>query len=74
MHMRTTDARDETVSSARTFASILGGRTLRDAPGCRKNSTNPARTDEGYAVMEVSMPVVGPPETSPYRAIRTARR
>jgi alpha-ketoglutaric semialdehyde dehydrogenase len=49
MHMRTTDTRDETVSAARTVASIVGGRTLQDAPGGRSGSINPARTDETVA-------------------------
>jgi alpha-ketoglutaric semialdehyde dehydrogenase len=49
MHMRTTDTRDETVSAARTVASIVGGRTLEDAPGGRFGSVNPARTDETVA-------------------------
>ncbi len=47
--MRTTDTRDETVSAARTVASIVGGRTLQDAPGGRFGSVNPARTDETVA-------------------------
>src|SRR5215210_1620826 len=49
MHMRTTDTRDKTVSAARTVASIVGGRTLEDAPGGRSLSVNPARTDETVA-------------------------
>src|SRR5919199_2887547 len=49
MCMRTTDTRDETVSAARTVASIVGGRTLQDAPGGRFGSINPARTDETVA-------------------------
>src|SRR5215210_5908496 len=49
MHMRTTDTRDKTVSAARTVASIVGGRTLEDAPGGRSFSLNPARTDETVA-------------------------
>jgi alpha-ketoglutaric semialdehyde dehydrogenase len=49
MHVRTTDTRDETVSAARTVASIVGGRTLQDAPGGRTHSVNPARTDETVA-------------------------
>jgi acyl-CoA reductase-like NAD-dependent aldehyde dehydrogenase len=49
MHMRTTDTRDETVSTARTVASIVGGRTLEDAPGGRYGSVNPAHTDETVA-------------------------
>jgi alpha-ketoglutaric semialdehyde dehydrogenase len=49
MHMRTTDTRDETVSTARTVASIVGGRTLEDAPGGRFGSVNPAHTDETVA-------------------------
>jgi acyl-CoA reductase-like NAD-dependent aldehyde dehydrogenase len=49
MHMRTTDTRDETVSAARTVASIVGGQTLQDAPGGRFGSVNPARTDETVA-------------------------
>ena len=47
--MRTTDTRGETVPAARTVASIVGGRTLQDAPGGRFGSTNPARTDETVA-------------------------
>ncbi|MCA1715672.1 MAG: aldehyde dehydrogenase family protein [Actinobacteria bacterium] len=47
--MRTTGAREETVSVARTVASIVGGRTLEDAPGGRVSSTNPARTGEAVA-------------------------
>src|ERR671932_1496384 len=38
-----------TVSAARTVASIVGGRTLQDAPGGRFGSINPARTDETVA-------------------------
>src|SRR5688500_15675903 len=49
MLMRTTDTRDETLSAARTVASIVGGRTLEDAPGGRMNSINPARTGETVA-------------------------
>src|SRR5919205_109387 len=49
MYMRTSDTRNETVSAARTVASIVGGRTLEDAPGGRMNSTNPARTGETVA-------------------------
>jgi acyl-CoA reductase-like NAD-dependent aldehyde dehydrogenase len=49
MHMRTTDTRDETVSAARTVSSIIGGRTLQDAPGGRFGSINPAHTDETVA-------------------------
>jgi alpha-ketoglutaric semialdehyde dehydrogenase len=49
MLMRTTDIRDETASAARTVASIVGGRTLEDAPGGRMNSINPARTSETVA-------------------------
>src|SRR3712207_6165736 len=47
--MRTTDTRDETLSAARTVASIVGGRTLQDAPGGRSPSVNPARTDQPVA-------------------------
>ncbi|MDQ5830151.1 MAG: aldehyde dehydrogenase family protein, partial [Actinomycetota bacterium] len=47
--MRTTDTRDEAVSAARTVASVVGGRTLEDAPGGRMNSINPARTGETVA-------------------------
>src|SRR5215217_1680304 len=47
--MRTTDARDATAPSARTVASIVGGRTLEDAPGGTFGSVNPARTDETVA-------------------------
>src|SRR3712207_2859822 len=49
MLMRTTDTRDEAVSAARTVASVVGGRTLEDAPGGRMNSINPARTSETVA-------------------------
>jgi alpha-ketoglutaric semialdehyde dehydrogenase len=49
MHMRTTDTRDETVSAARTVSSIVGGRTLQDAPGGRFGSINPAHTNETVA-------------------------
>src|SRR5215208_2944657 len=49
MLMRTTDARDVTAPSARTVASIVGGRTLEDAPGGSFGSVNPARTDETVA-------------------------
>jgi acyl-CoA reductase-like NAD-dependent aldehyde dehydrogenase len=49
MHMRTTDTRDATVSAARTVSSIVGGRTLQDAPGGRFGSINPAHTDETVA-------------------------
>src|SRR5829696_8813356 len=47
--MRTADTRDERASAARTVASIVGGRTLDDAPGGRTRSVNPARTDEAVA-------------------------
>src|ERR687890_2326492 len=49
MLMRTTDARDVTAPSARTVASIVGGRTLEDAPGGSFASVNPAHTDETVA-------------------------
>src|SRR5829696_10347256 len=49
MFMRTTDARDATAPSARTVASIVGGRTHEDAPGGSFGSVNPARTDETVA-------------------------
>src|SRR3712207_8876639 len=49
MHMRTTDTRDGTASAARTVASIVGGRTLQEAPGGSSHSVNPARTDERVA-------------------------
>jgi alpha-ketoglutaric semialdehyde dehydrogenase len=49
MRMRTTDARGETLSASRTVASIVGGRSLQDAPGGRSRSVNPARTDETVA-------------------------
>ncbi len=45
--MSTTDARDRTTT--RTVASIIGGKTLEDAPGGRSSSVNPARTDEKVA-------------------------
>ncbi len=47
--MRTTDTRDGTASAARTVASIVGGRTLQEAPGGSSHSLNPARTDERVA-------------------------
>src|ERR687886_1367946 len=43
-----------TVSAARTVASIVGGRTLQDAPGGRFGSINPARTDEAVAEVLLS--------------------
>src|SRR5215213_3820321 len=49
MLMRTTDARDAIAPSARTVASIVGGRTLEAAPGGSFASVNPARTDETVA-------------------------
>jgi acyl-CoA reductase-like NAD-dependent aldehyde dehydrogenase len=49
MLMRTTDARDITAPSARTVASIVGGRALEDAPGGSFSSINPAHTDETVA-------------------------
>src|ERR687894_1434460 len=47
--MRTTDAREGTASATRTVASVVGGRTLEDAPGGRTKSVNPARKDETVA-------------------------
>jgi acyl-CoA reductase-like NAD-dependent aldehyde dehydrogenase len=47
--MRTTDASEGTASATRTVASVVGGRTLEDAPGGRMTSTNPARTEETVA-------------------------
>ena len=47
--MRTTDARDPTAPSARTVASIVGGKILEDAPGGSFASVNPAYTDETVA-------------------------
>src|ERR671917_1079468 len=47
--MRTTDAREGTASATRTVASVVGGRTLKDAPGGRTKSVNPARKDETIA-------------------------
>jgi acyl-CoA reductase-like NAD-dependent aldehyde dehydrogenase len=49
--MRTTDAREGTAPVTRTVASIVGGRTLEDAPGGRVSSINPAYTRE--TVVEV---------------------
>src|SRR5918997_3685296 len=71
MLMRTTDARDATAPSARTVASIVGGRTLEDAPGGRFGSVNPARTDE--AIAEV---LLGDADTfvSACRAAREAQK
>jgi alpha-ketoglutaric semialdehyde dehydrogenase len=47
--MRTTDAREGTTPVTRTVASIVGGRTLEDAPGGRVSSINPAHTGETVA-------------------------
>ncbi len=47
--MHTTDAREEAASTARTIASVVGGRALEDAPGGRVKSVNPARKDETVA-------------------------
>ena len=47
--MRTTDAREGTAPVTHTVASIVGGRTLEDAPGGRVCSANPARTGEMVA-------------------------
>ena len=47
--MRTTDARQGPASAAQTVASLVGGRTLDDAPGGKMSSVNPARTDEAVA-------------------------
>ena len=42
-------ARKRDPSTSRMVASILGGRTLKNAPGGSSRSTNPARTDEVVA-------------------------
>ena len=47
--MSTTDAREGTASATRTVASVIGGRTLEDAPGGTVSSVNPARKDETVA-------------------------
>jgi len=47
--MSTTDAREGTASATRTVASVVGGRTLEDAPGGTVSSVNPARKDETVA-------------------------
>jgi aldehyde dehydrogenase (NAD+) len=47
--MSTTDAREGTASATRTVASVIGGRTLEDAPGGTVSSVNPARKDEAVA-------------------------
>ncbi len=41
--------RERDASTTRTVASVLGGRTLEDAPGGISRSTNPARTNEVVA-------------------------
>ncbi len=41
--------RERDAPITRTVASVLGGRTLEDAPGGISRSTNPARTDEVVA-------------------------
>ena len=43
--MRTTDAQTDTASTAQTIASVVGGRTLKDAPGGRTVSVNLADLD-----------------------------
>ena len=47
--MRTTDAREGKASATRTIASVIGGNVMKDAPGGRMHSVNPARTDETVA-------------------------
>ena len=47
--MHTTDARGGTTPTAQTIASVIGGRTLEDAPGGRTKSVNPAHKDETVA-------------------------
>jgi alpha-ketoglutaric semialdehyde dehydrogenase len=47
--MSTTETRSGTVSAARTVSSLVGGRTIEDAPGGRMTSVNPARTAEAVA-------------------------
>src|SRR4028118_1770594 len=44
--MYTTDARGEAGLAAQNIASVVGGRTLEDAPGGRTRSVNPARAAE----------------------------
>jgi aldehyde dehydrogenase (NAD+) len=47
--MYTTDARGEAGLAAQNIASVVGGRTLEDAPGGRTRSVNPARAEETVA-------------------------
>ena len=47
--MRTTDTHRESTSATRTVASLIGGRSIDDAPGGRMTSTNPACMDESVA-------------------------
>jgi alpha-ketoglutaric semialdehyde dehydrogenase len=47
--MRATDTREGTALDPRKVASIVGSRTLEDAPGGHASSTNPARTGEVVA-------------------------
>lgn len=69
--MRTTSSRDETAPRTFSVASMVGGRTLDDAPGGHAESVNPARTDE--TVAEVRL---GDAETfvAACRAAREAQR
>jgi hypothetical protein len=54
--MSTTDAREGTASATRTVASVIGGRTLEDAPGGTVSSVNPARKDETVAEVLLGTP------------------
>src|SRR4028118_1174717 len=47
--MRTTGTPEETAPATRVVASIVGGKTLNDAPGGHATSTNPARSGEAVA-------------------------
>ncbi|HET7480204.1 MAG TPA: aldehyde dehydrogenase family protein, partial [Rubrobacteraceae bacterium] len=47
--MQKTDIQRGPASKTRTVASLIGGRTLEDAPGGRMTSINPAHTDERVA-------------------------
>jgi aldehyde dehydrogenase (NAD+) len=69
--MRTTDAREGTVSPTRAVSSIVGGLRREDAPGGRARSTNPARTED--VVAEVSLGDAGT-FVEACRAAREAQR
>ena len=47
--MHTTDTHRGSASATRTVASLIGGRSIDDAPGGSMTSTNPARMDETVA-------------------------